>query len=58
MASFMMGYVANASAAKSQHLANQRQYFSVFAQDDWKLTRKLTLNIGMDYSLEFPITER
>ena len=58
MASFMMGYVANASAAKSQHLANQRQYLSVFAQDDWKITRKLTLNIGMDYSLEFPITER
>ena len=34
--------------AKSQHLANQRKYFRVFVQDDWKVTRKLTLNIGMN----------
>jgi hypothetical protein len=58
MASFMLGYVSSASIAKSQHLANQRKYLSMFVQDDWKLTRKLTLNVGMDYSLEFPITER
>ncbi len=58
LASFLLGDVASASAAKSQPLANQRKYLSVFAQDDWKITRKLTLNIGMDYSLELPITER
>jgi hypothetical protein len=32
--------------------------FGFFAQDDWKVTRKLTVNIGTEYSLEFPITER
>jgi hypothetical protein len=57
-ASFLMGYMASASVAKSERLANQRQYLSMFVQDDWKATRKLTLNIGLDYSLEFPITER
>jgi hypothetical protein len=57
-ASFLMGYMASASVAKSERLANQRQYLSLFVQDDWKVTRKLTLNLGMDYSFEFPITER
>jgi len=58
MASFLAGTVSTASVAKSQRLANQRRYLALFVQDDWKITRKLTLNIGTDYSLEFPITER
>ena len=58
LASFMMGYMASASAAKSERLGNQRRYLSLYFQDDWKVTRRLTLNLGMDYSLEFPITER
>lgn len=57
-ASFLLGYMSSASAAKSERLANQRRYLSLFIQDDWKVTRRLTLNIGTDYSLEFPITER
>ena len=58
MASFMLGYVSSASVAIGQQMANQRRYFAAFIEDDWKTTRKLTLNAGMDYSLEFPITER
>lgn len=57
-ASFLMGYMASASVAKSQRLANQRRYLGTFIQDDWKATRKLTLNVGLEYGLEFPITER
>ena len=57
-ASFLLGYMGSASVAKTQRLANQRKYLGLFFQDDWKATRKLTLNLGMDYSLEFPITER
>lgn len=58
LASFMLGYMASASVAKSERLANQRRYLSLYFQDDWKVTRRLTMNLGMDYSLEFPITER
>jgi hypothetical protein len=58
MASFLLGTVSTASVAKSQRMANERRYLAIFVQDDWKITRKLTLNIGTDYSLEFPITER
>jgi hypothetical protein len=57
-ASFLLGYMASASVAKSERLGNERKYLSLFVQDDWKVTRRLTLNIGTDYSLEFPITER
>lgn len=58
LASFLMGYISSASVAKSERLANQRKYLSLFFQNDWKVTRRLTLNLGLDYSLEFPITER
>ena len=57
-ASFLMGYMASASVGKSERMANERKYLGMFLQDDWKVTQKLTLNVGMDYSLEFPITER
>jgi len=58
MASFLLGYMQSASVGKSERLANERQYLAFFFQDDWKITKKLTLNIGSDYGLEFPITER
>jgi hypothetical protein len=58
LASFLMGYMQSASVGKSERLANERQYLGLFFQDDWKISRKLTMNIGMDYGLEFPITER
>ncbi|MBM3757210.1 MAG: TonB-dependent receptor, partial [Acidobacteria bacterium] len=58
MASFMLGYPSGATVNKSDRLANQRTYAAFFFQDDWKATRKLTLNLGLEYSLEFPITER
>lgn len=58
MASFLLGNPAGGTVAKSERLANQRTYWSFFLQDDWKLTRKFTLNVGMEYGLEFPITER
>ncbi len=58
MASFLLGDVSTASIARSQRMANQRKYLAIFVQDDWKVSRKLTLNVGTDYSLEFPITER
>jgi hypothetical protein len=57
-ASFLLGDMASASVAKSQRLANERKYLSFFIQDAWKATRRLTVNIGTDYSLEYPITER
>jgi hypothetical protein len=58
VASFMLGDVSTASAAKSPAFADQRQYLAFFAQDDWKVSHRFTVNVGINYSLEFPITDR
>jgi Carboxypeptidase regulatory-like domain len=58
MASFMLGDVSTASAAKSPAFADQRKYMALFAQDDWKVSRRFTVNVGLNYSLEFPVTDR
>jgi hypothetical protein len=42
----------NAQAFWSQH------YWAPFVQDDWKVTSKLTLNLGVRYDLNEPQTER
>jgi hypothetical protein len=42
----------NATAFYSQH------YIAGFFQDDWRLTPKLTVNLGMRWDLEQPVTER
>jgi hypothetical protein len=36
---------------------NRYRYFATFFQDDWKVTRKLTLNYGFRYEIYFPRTE-
>src|SRR5262249_45359575 len=38
--------------------AAQNKYLGVFFHDDVKLTRRLTVNIGLRYEMEWPVTER
>ena len=37
---------------------NRQHVPSVFAQDDWKVSRRLTLNLGVRYDYFSPIAER
>jgi hypothetical protein len=39
-------------------VANKSMETSFFGQDDWKLTRKLTINFGLRYEWSTPYTER
>ncbi len=39
-------------------LADVSSVLAGFFQDNWKVTRKLTLNLGLRYELESPMTER
>src|SRR5581483_2871115 len=38
--------------------ASQSYYFAEYIQDDWRVTKKLTLNLGLRYDLDTPRTER
>jgi len=43
---------------KYKDVAAQSYYLAGYAQDDWRITPKLTLNLGVRYDLDTPRTER
>ena len=56
-ATFLLGYV-NGSSNYPVYPANRQWYFAPYFQDDWKVTRKLTLNLGLRWDYNGSPTER
>ena len=57
-AALLLGLPGSGSVDVNGNYAEQSRIWGVYVQDDWKLTPKLTLNLGLRYELEFPTTER
>ena len=63
LGSFLLGlptYNASLPATMTHDpaTATASSYYALFFQDDWKISSKLTVNIGVRYDLELPRTER
>ncbi len=57
LAALLLGVPAG-TMARSASYATQDKYLALYLHDDFKLTSKLTLNLGLRYEYESPFTER
>ncbi len=56
-ASFLLGQYDSVTAGNGQALFYRRTSWGLFAQDSWKVTRKLTLDYGLRWDLQQPLNE-
>ena len=58
LASLLLGTGTGSLTQNFKDVATQSYYFAWYLQDDWRVSRKLTLNLGLRYDLDTPRTER
>ena len=57
-ASFLLGYPASGSVEYDTGVSIQNIYTALFFQDDYRVTKKLTLNLGLRWDYQTPANER
>lgn len=58
LASFLLGIPTGGRIDINDSRAESSSFWGFFAQDDWRIHRNLTINLGLRYELETPTIER
>jgi hypothetical protein len=58
IASLLLGMPVSGSAPINPAYAYGNHYYGAFVQDDWRVTNRVTLSLGLRWDYESPITER
>ena len=58
LADFLLGAAYTDSLSNYSYLALRAPWTNLFVQDDWRVTPKLTLNIGLRYELDPPSVQK
>jgi hypothetical protein len=58
LATMLLGLPTGGNVQRRASYAEQSTVWSVYLQDDWKLTQKLSATLGLRYEVEGPLTER
>lgn len=58
IAALLYGWVAGGSRTQTYLLRSRANSMGAYIQDDWKVTPKLTLNLGLRYDLDTPRWEK
>jgi Carboxypeptidase regulatory-like domain/TonB dependent receptor len=58
IASLLLGTMASATAVNNIAPAATKRYLAFYVEDAWKFNSRLTINYGLRYEIQTPLTER